>query len=170
MAESYDYETTDSEIEVSTDKGGKNQSKKGVEVKVDGPTDRKWTVQRPKSGRSWVKVDDPKGNPLSTDRPLSGPFTFPRLQKGLFKALTWLNSEKLKKYYFLAEIVIFEKKFEKYQGEFPGFNEFLLELNFALFPIMSIFVPNLQIKYRVNSKKIRVHPSYHFSSKMTIQA
>ena len=31
-----------------------------VEVKVDGPTGWKWTVQTPKSGRSLVKVDGPK--------------------------------------------------------------------------------------------------------------
>ena len=68
MAESYDYETTDSEIEVSIDIGSKSQSKKGVEVKVDGPTDRKWTVQRPKSGRSWVKVDGPKGHKVDGPR------------------------------------------------------------------------------------------------------
>ena len=75
--------------------------------KVDGPTGCKWTVQSPKSGRSWVKVDAPKGNPLSTDRPLSGVpnrdrSLSPGFKNGLFKALTRLNSEKFKKFYFQA--------------------------------------------------------------------
>ena len=34
-----------------------------VEVKVDGPGG-KWTVQLGESGRSWVKVDGPKGHKM----------------------------------------------------------------------------------------------------------
>ena len=59
MAESYDYETTDSEIEVSIDIGSKNQSKKGVEVKVDG-LGGKWMIQLGVSEQSKApKVDGP---------------------------------------------------------------------------------------------------------------
>ena len=38
-----------------------------VEVKVDGPGG-KWTVQVGESGRSWVKVDGPKGHKVDGPR------------------------------------------------------------------------------------------------------